>query len=273
MEGKVTYLNPAFTRVFGWSLDERIGKKMDNFVPEENWPETRMMIDKVVTGQHFYGLETRRYTKEGNIIPISISGSFYRDQEGNVEASVINLRDISEQKRMEAELEHLSYHDALSGVANRRHFDQNLNLEWKRMARIDKPLSLIMCDIDFFKAYNDTYGHQEEDKCLKSVGNVLKGSGKRAGDLIARYGGEEFAILLPMADAENAFKIAEKIQRDINSLKIPHKKSEVSSFVTLSFGIATLYSQTSTSPDHLVELADKALYQAKHEGRDRVIIS
>jgi len=271
--GKVTYMNPAFTRVFGWSLEEVIGKKMDDFVPEETWPETKIMIDKVLAGERFSGIETRRYTKDKKNIPVAISASFYRDQKGDLLASVVNLRDISEQKRMEAELERLSYHDALTGVANRRHFDQNLNLEWRRLTRIDKPLSLIMCDIDFFKAYNDTYGHQEGDKCLKSVGNVLKGSGKRAGDLIARYGGEEFALLLPMTDAENTFKIAEKVQRDINSLKIPHKKSEVSSFVTLSFGLATLCSQTNTSPDHLVELADKALYQAKHEGRNRVIIS
>ena len=273
MEGKVIYLNPAFTRVFGWSSEERMGKKMDDFVPEENWPETKMMIDKVVAGERFYGFETLRYSKEGNIIPISISGSFYRARGGNIEASVINLRDISEQKRMEAELERLSYLDGLTGVANRRQFDINLDLEWRRMARIDKSLSLIMCDIDFFKAYNDTYGHQAGDKCLKAVGDVLKGSAKRAGDLVARYGGEEFTILLPMMDAENAFKIAEKIQGDIDSVKIPHKKSEVSGFVTLSFGIGALFPQNSTSPDDLVELADKALYRAKHEGRNRVMIS
>ena len=102
-EGKVTYMNPAFTRVFGWSSEERIGKKMDDFVPEETWPETKMMIDKVMAGEHFSGIETRRFTKEGNVIPISISGSFYRDQEGNVSASVINLRDITEQKESEEE--------------------------------------------------------------------------------------------------------------------------------------------------------------------------
>jgi len=106
MEGRVIFLNPAFTRVFGWSLEERLGKKIDNFVPEENWPETRMMINKVTTlGESFSGLETRRYTKEGNILDISISGSCYRDQEGNVAASVINLRDITDQKRLENQLQ------------------------------------------------------------------------------------------------------------------------------------------------------------------------
>jgi diguanylate cyclase (GGDEF)-like protein/PAS domain S-box-containing protein len=273
IEGKVLYLNPAFTRVFGWSSKERFGKKMDVFVPEENWSETKMMIDKVLAGEAFSGIETHRYTKEGKLIPVSISGATYRDLEGNHLGTVVNLRDISEQKSLEEKLERLSYLDGLTGVANRRQFDINLDLEWRRMGRLDKSLSLIMCDIDFFKAYNDTYGHQAGDKCLKAVGNVLKGSAKRAGDLVARYGGEEFTILLPMTDSEKAFIIAEKIQRDINSLKVPHKKSEVSGIVTLSFGIATLFPQTSKSPNDLVELADKALYRAKHEGRNKVIIS
>jgi diguanylate cyclase (GGDEF)-like protein/PAS domain S-box-containing protein len=273
IEGKVLYLNPAFTRVFGWSSKERFGKKMDVFVPEETWPETKMMIDKVLAGEAFSGIETYRYTKEGKLIPVSISGSIYRDLEGNHVGTVVNLRDISEQKSLEKKLERLSYLDGLTGVANRRQFDKNLELEWRRMARLDKSLSLIMCDIDFFKAYNDTYGHQAGDKCLKMVGNVLMGSAKRAGDLVARYGGEEFAILLPMTDAEKAFNIAEKIQRDINSLKVPHISSEVNGVVTLSFGIAAMFPQTSKSPNDLVELADKALYRAKHEGRNKVIIS
>jgi len=119
MEGRVIYLNPAFTRVFGWSLEEQIGKKIDNFVPEENWPETRMMIKKVtVSGESFSGLETRRYTKEGNILDISISGSFYRDQEGNVAASVINLRDITAQKRVEEQLQQSQKMEAIGTLAS-----------------------------------------------------------------------------------------------------------------------------------------------------------
>ncbi|MDP3286132.1 MAG: PAS domain S-box protein, partial [Desulfobacterales bacterium] len=107
IEGKVIYLNPAFTSVFGWSLEERIGKKMDDFVPEESWPETRMMIDMVIAGKNFSGIETRRLTREGKMIPVSVSGSCYRNQEGNIEASVINLRDITESKRVEAEKKNL----------------------------------------------------------------------------------------------------------------------------------------------------------------------
>jgi len=118
IEGKVIYLNPAFTRVFGWSLEEQIGKKIDNFVPEENWPETRMLINKVtVSGESFSGFETRRYTKEGNILDISISGSFYRDQEEDVAASVINLRDITEQKRLEGQLQQAQKMEAIVTLA------------------------------------------------------------------------------------------------------------------------------------------------------------
>jgi len=118
LEGRVTYLNPAFTRVFGWSLEEQIGKKIDNFVPEENWPETMMMIDKItVLGENFSGLETRRYTKEGNILDINISGSCYRDQDGNVAASVINLRDITEQKRLEDQLQNAQRMESIGTLA------------------------------------------------------------------------------------------------------------------------------------------------------------
>ena len=121
MEGNVTYVNPAFTRVFGWSLEERIGKKLDDFVPEENWPETRMMIDKVLVGESFYGIETRRLTKQGNVIPVSISASFYRDQEGNIEASVINLRDVTDQKHAEEALrKHAETQEVLLREVNHR---------------------------------------------------------------------------------------------------------------------------------------------------------
>ena len=118
MEGRVIYLNPAFTRVFGWSLEEQIGKKVDNFVPDENWPETRMMINKVtVLGESFSGLETRRYTKEGNVLDISISGSCYRDQEGNIAGNVINLQNISKKKRLEAQLQHTQKIEAIATLA------------------------------------------------------------------------------------------------------------------------------------------------------------
>ena len=118
MEGRVTYLNPAFTRVFSWSFEEQIGKKIDNFVPKENWPETRMMINKVtVLGESFSGLETRRYTKERNVLDISISGSCYRDQEGNIAASVINLRDITEQKSLEDQLQQAQKMEAIGTLA------------------------------------------------------------------------------------------------------------------------------------------------------------
>ncbi|MBW1707246.1 MAG: response regulator [Deltaproteobacteria bacterium] len=118
MEGKVIYLNRAFTRVFGWSLEQQIGKKIDNFVPDENWPETKMMIHKVtVLGESFSGLETRRYTKSGNILDISISGSCYRDPEGNIAASVINLRDITEQKKFESRLQETQKMEAIATLA------------------------------------------------------------------------------------------------------------------------------------------------------------
>ncbi len=117
MEGQVVYMNPAFARVFGWSLEERIGKKMDDFVPEDSWPETRMMIDKLVAGGTITDLETHRYTKDGRSIPVAISASIYRDQEGNLLASVVNLRDISEQKRLEHKLQQVQKMEAIATLA------------------------------------------------------------------------------------------------------------------------------------------------------------
>ncbi len=158
--------------------------------------------------------------------------------------------------------------DGLTKMANRRQFDENLTLEWKRMRREKLPLSLIICDVDCFKLYNDTYGHIAGDDCLRAIAQVIKNSMKRPSDFTARYGGEEFAIILSNTDSEGAAKIAEIIRANIQALGIPHRTSLAADSVTLSLGIASLIPDETSTVEDLLTLADKALYEAKSQGRN-----
>jgi diguanylate cyclase (GGDEF)-like protein len=169
------------------------------------------------------------------------------------------------------ELERLAHLDGLTGLANRRCFDDYLALEWRRMQREGQSLSLIMADVDFFKAYNDTYGHPQGDECLKAVARELDRCTKRPADLAARYGGEEFAIVLPNTPLEGALTIARTIQECVKQLDLEHERSEIAASVTLSLGVASCVPQPELSWEGLLQLADKALYRAKKSGRDRVI--
>lgn len=171
------------------------------------------------------------------------------------------------------ELKRLACLDALTQVPNRRSFDDTINREWRRMMRDGKPLSLILCDVDFFKAFNDTYGHIAGDICLQKVASAIKEAVQRPADLVARYGGEEFAVILPNSSAAGAVHVAQKMRAKLAALKIDHPKSEVSQYVTLSLGIASIIPTVNSHPTILVDAADKALYEAKAIGRDRVMLN
>ncbi|MEA5618090.1 diguanylate cyclase [Cronbergia sp. UHCC 0137] len=169
------------------------------------------------------------------------------------------------------ELKNLASIDSLTQIANRRAFDEVLLKEWKRMEREQGFLSLIICDIDCFKAYNDTYGHPAGDECLKQVAQILNQSIQRPADLVARYGGEEFTLILPNTDPDGAVKFAEMIRNQVKEQSMANVCSQVSRYVTLSLGVATVIPNSEDSPESLIAKADEALYQAKQRGRDRVI--
>jgi diguanylate cyclase (GGDEF)-like protein len=173
-------------------------------------------------------------------------------------------------RRANRRLSRLSARDGLTGVANRRRLDRALVMEWRRAGRTETPLSLLMADIDFFKDYNDLHGHQRGDEVLRQVAEALAGCLHRAGDLVARYGGEEFAVLLPATDEDHALVAGEKLRSAVEALQIPHGGSPVGPWVTLSLGAATARPRAGLRPRTLLEGADRALYQAKREGRNRV---
>jgi len=183
--------------------------------------------------------------------------------------------EIDERKKAEQRLIEISKLDGLTGLANRNHFDTVLEEEFRRAKRAEYPISLILMDLDYFKAYNDTYGHPAGDTCLQRVSATIGRAAKRPGDVAARYGGEELALVLPGANADNAAAVAESIRADIEGLGIPHGASDVAevAVVTTSSGVATIVPDRSAEPAMLVQLADEALYRAKREGRNRVVRS
>lgn len=169
-------------------------------------------------------------------------------------------------------LQNLSLLDGLTGIANRRHFDQEFLQESRRAKRENTSLSFIMLDIDYFKAFNDTYGHLKGDDCLKTVAATLKKTLRRPGDFPARYGGEEFTVVLPNTDEVGAAIIAEELRDGIEKASIEHINSLCADHVTVSLGVVTRFPGQADSPDDLILAADKALYRSKHEGRNRVSI-
>ena len=183
-------------------------------------------------------------------------------------------KDLLETKeRLEAanrELASLASADGLTGVANRRAFDRGLEREWRRAVRARAPLSLLLIDVDFFKAYNDRYGHAAGDSCLREIASALAVGARRAGDLVARYGGEEFGIVLPGCSDESARLLAERLREGVAGLKLPHDASEVVSYVTISVGGVTAMPRSGATAGDLIRAADEALYEAKRAGRDRV---
>jgi diguanylate cyclase (GGDEF)-like protein len=181
-----------------------------------------------------------------------------------------NLALLEELRKANDILRHASSIDGLTGLANRRQFDETLDREWRRALREQASISLIMLDIDHFKAYNDNYGHQEGDDCLKKVAAVIAEVVKRPADTAARYGGEEFMVVLPDTDIRGAIELGERLRIAVEVLGVPHAHSSAASVVTISVGAATLVPEHGMESSRLVKLVDTALYAAKRDGRNRV---
>jgi diguanylate cyclase (GGDEF)-like protein len=194
---------------------------------------------------------------------------FWKTEELNLLTQLTQQTAIAiHQSELYQQLENLANLDGLTQIANRRQFDQAIDYEWQRLRRNQFPLSLIFCDVDYFKKYNDFYGHLVGDSCLKQVAQAIAGVMKRPADLVARYGGEEFVILLPNTELQGAIHIAQQVQQAIAGLRIPHAQG-VEQYVTLSMGINTQIPTIDSTFEQLIENSDKALYQAKKNGRNQ----
>lgn len=272
------YVNEKYEQMFGYDPGEMLGKHASIVnAADTRTPEmVSEMVAQSLKDNSYWSGELLNIRKDGSVFwTHSVVSAFEHSEYGHVYLTA--QRDISQQKNIEFKLQKLnkelelsSHQDGLTGIANRRMFDLMLSKEWARGLREHKPLALIMFDLDFFKQYNDYYGHVNGDKCLKDIAQKLSREAKRSMDLCARYGGEEFVILLPNTTKNQAVRLAEECREKIIELGIPHESSTISDIVTISAGVSSILPTTAVSFSSLIEDADTALYQAKSNGRNRV---
>ena len=275
---KFDYIGPQIEPLLGWS--------QESWAAVEDWamrihPDDRERVVNFCVAQSKAGVDHeadyRALTKENGYVWIRDVVHVVRDNHGVVEALVGFMFDISERKKTEEkllvlqkELEALSFKDGLTGIANRRRFDASLEREWENARRSRLPLSLILVDVDFFKQYNDIYGHIEGDKCLVNVAQTLSLALAGSRDLVARYGGEEFMIMLPEVGAGSALDVAQRCQRLIEKQAITHAQSPHGQRLTVSIGVGTIVPDEGAKPTDFIKAVDRQLYAAKQNGRNRI---
>jgi len=292
----IEYANPALAKMFGFpSVEELLQASAIQFSDQESF---KLLIEEIDQQGAVKEREIRLKKKDGTSVWCSVTSIKHFDEKRQVFLIDSVVKDITERKiaeealrQVHADLEikvnertqelrvlneklyRLSLEDGLTGIANRRCFDEFLQREWQRARREQLPLALIMLDVDLFKHYNDTYGHVSGDECLKRVAGVIKEVAKRATDLAARYGGEEFAIVLPNTDQANAVKLGNEILVGVRELGIRNATAVSSQIVTISLGIAVIIPSDITTPESLIIAADQALYQAKNAGRNQLQVA
>ncbi|SDT97351.1 GGDEF domain-containing protein [Halopseudomonas salegens] len=283
---KIDWKSMAFEYI-GPQIEELLGWSQDSWKSVEDWatrmhPEDQSWVVDFCVAQSQSGIDHeadyRALTSDGGYVWIRDVVHVVRDEAGEVEALVGFMFDISERKkteeklaRLQKELEELSFKDGLTGVANRRMFDSIMQVEWTNARRNAQPLSIIMFDIDYFKQYNDLYGHLQGDECLKQIARLLESAAARSRDFFARYGGEEFVMVLPETDAHSAATVAERCRKLIFKEQISHEASPVSQVLTVSMGTATLVPSAEDKLMDFIESADRQLYRAKESGRNCVV--
>lgn len=274
-----SYIGPQIEPLLGWS--------QQSWISADDWAqriheEDRERVVSFCIAQSQSGIDHeadyRALTADGRYVWIRDVVHVQRNAAGETEALIGFMFDISERKKTEErllalqkQLEEYSYKDGLTGINNRRMFDSVLEVEWASAQRTRRPLSLVMLDIDYFKQFNDHYGHIEGDDCLRLVAQTLAHAAVRPRDCVARFGGEEFALILPETDGESAKRIAERCRRLIGQLRIPHEQSRVAQLLTLSLGVGTIVPAAGDTPQAFLAGVDRLLYQAKREGRDRLL--
>ncbi|MFA5179939.1 MAG: diguanylate cyclase [Syntrophales bacterium] len=282
-------LNDLFKEVSEGRYNREQAKDLFELTITEKYPQWLTEMAEAFS-MMMIKVETREFHLEQVIEDLRLAKlsleDYSRSLEQKVEERTCELRNKNEllateiQERLMVEkdlqkanhqLERLSKTDGLTHAANRRFFDEWLVKMWATHAASQTPLGLIICDVDFFKLYNDTYGHQQGDECLKAVVAAIRQDVHHHDDLVARYGGEEFAVVVPRTAGEGIVSLAEKMRAHIEALRILHERSAIGAFVTVSFGAATVLPRTDADPSELIKAADAALYEAKAQGRNRVV--
>ncbi len=283
-EARVMIWNHACERLTGVSAEEIIGTgehrgvfyqdprpTLADLVIQDRADEVRHICPRQARPQAASGLSAEAWCdmpRAGRRRYLAADACPIFDDQGRMTAVVETLRDLTDEKMAQIALEQLATRDGLTGLANRRCFDDTLRAEWARAQRQQQPLSLLMVDVDNFKAYNDAHGHLGGDECLKRIATAVA-SEMRANDLVARYGGEEFAVILPNQSLKGAAIVAERIRCRVEQLEVPNFLAPVQ-HVTVSIGAATALPSPDTNASQLVAIADAALYRAKHMGRNRI---
>jgi diguanylate cyclase (GGDEF)-like protein/PAS domain S-box-containing protein len=262
---KVLSVSEAWCRTLSNPCESFINNKLQNLLFDADDSKIKEMQSTLNSGKEWTG-ELEFIDSEGNSIWFNISAQLETNYETSLDEITFIAIDVSDHKRIEI----LSLTDSLTGIANRRHLDSVLLNEIKRMKRNNTSLSLLMLDVDFFKQYNDIYGHQEGDSCLKKLSNVLVQCTQRPADLAARYGGEEFILLLPEADNKGAHTVAELVMKHLTLQNIEHSGSTVAEHVTVSIGIATVQATDINTAEDIIKIADERLYKAKSVGRNTI---
>ena len=262
--GRITYLNPAFTRIFGWTLDESKGRLLD-FVPVESLMETAQIIERIQRGEIFSGIESRRLTKDGSVRDVSISGAAFLDRQGKPAGSILTHQDITARKRTEEEITYIAFHDALTGLPNRKSFYIRMveEIDQSRRRGSEYTWALLFLDLDRFKNVNDTLGHETGDQLLKEIAGRIRRC-LRKSDYIFRLGGDEFTVILSNLTKEtDVAKVAGKIRTEVAK---PCLINDHMIYITVSLG-ASVYPNDGDEVEVLVKNADMAMYAAKEDGQ------
>jgi diguanylate cyclase (GGDEF)-like protein/PAS domain S-box-containing protein len=275
-DGVPHYISPAVQSLTGYKPSETMRRGFAEVIHRGDLPKMRALIRILQQGAETGTIEYRVKKKDGEYIWVEGSLRSLHDSGTESCTGILQIvRDISERKLAEQQLaeayravEMMAITDALTGLANRRQFDQCLTTEWRRGLREHTPLSLLLIDADLFKTYNDAYGHLRGDNCLKQIAEAIQDVILRPGDLVARFGGEEFAVILPNTAAPGAFQLAQDICAMVSNRQLPHSGNPAG-IVTISVGSATQVPQFGQPAASLIECADQALYQAKRSGRNR----
>lgn len=275
---RFTYIGPQIEELLGWSPSS--WATVNDWVERMHVEDRQKTVDFCVSQSQKgvdHEADYRALTRDGDYVWIRDVVHVVRREDGSVDSLVGFMFDITARKQAEdkilqlqRELEVLSYRDSLTGVANRRMFDTLYPVEWAKARAIGEPLSLIVIDIDYFKQYNDHYGHVQGDECLRRVAQALDAGASRARDLCARLGGEEFVLLLPATDEVAARNVAERCRKLLGQQEIAHARSGVGRLVTVSMGVGTIVPGDNEDPKVFLDRIDRRLYQAKSEGRDRI---